>query len=164
MDINLVSMTEDHWEKVSEIYKEGIATGNATFETNVPKYTDWDKNHVKNCRLVAKIDTEVVGWAALTNVSSRCIYSGVAEVSVYVSKLYFGRKIGTALLNRLIEKSEENGIWTLQSGIFPENIASIKIHEKLGFRTVGYREKIGRMDGVWRDTVILERRSKLVGI
>ncbi|MFT5916662.1 MAG: L-amino acid N-acyltransferase YncA [Bacteroidia bacterium] len=114
--------------------------------------------------MVAEIDTIIVGWFALSPVSSRCVYGGVAEVSVYVANDFSGQQIGTKLLEKLIEESEKNGIWTLQAGIFPENKGSLKIHTKLGFREIGYREKIGKMDGVWRDTILLERRSNKIGI
>lgn len=164
MEIIFRPMTEDDWKSVSEIYKQGIDTGNATFQQEIPSYTDWDSAHLKSCRLLAIKENEIVGWAALTPVSGRCIYAGVAEVSVYVSDKYRGHKIGYKLLEKLINESESEKLWTLQAGIFPENIASLKIHEKLGFRKIGYRERIGKMKGIWRDTVLLERRSKLIGI
>ncbi|MFK7813367.1 MAG: N-acetyltransferase family protein [Maribacter sp.] len=152
------------WESVSRIYQEGLDTGNATFETNIPNWEAWHSEHIEKCRIIAEIDHKIVGWAALSPVSSRCVYGGVAEVSVYVSSIFSGQKIGTNLLKRLITESETNGIWTLQAGIFPENKGSIIIHERLGFRLVGYREKIGKMNEVWRDTVLLEKRSEFVGI
>jgi L-amino acid N-acyltransferase YncA len=124
------------------------------------KLNIWNTN--EHC--VAEIDNEIVGWAALTAVSGRCVYAGVAEVSVYISNNYRGQKIGTKLLDKLIAESENEKLWTLQAGIFPENIASLKIHEDLGFRKIGHREKIGKMNGIWRDTVLLERRSKVIGI
>lgn len=164
MEIIFRPMTEDDWKSVSEIYKQGIDTGNATFQQEIPSYTDWDSAHLKSCRLLAIKENEIVGWAALTPVSGRCVYAGVAEVSVYVSDKYRGHKIGYKLLEKLINESESEKLWTLQAGIFPENIASLKIHEKLGFRKIGYRERIGKMKGIWRDTVLLERRSKLIGI
>ncbi len=157
-------MTANDWNAVVEIYKQGIATGNATFQQTAPTWEEWDADHIKNCRLVLEINNEVVGWAALTAVSGRCVYAGVAEVSVYVSELHRGKKIGRSLLEQLISESETEGLWTLQAGIFPENIGSIKIHEALGFRKIGYREKIGKMKGIWRDTVLLERRSAVIGI
>ncbi len=147
------------WEQVAEIYKQGIATGNATFEQDVPGWEDWDQGHLKNSRIVAEYDSYILGWAALSSISSRCVYGGVAEVSVYVSTNFYKKQIGTRLLERLIKDSEINGIWTLQAGIFPENKGSLRIHEKLGFRVVGYRERIGKMNGVWRNTILLERRS-----
>lgn len=152
------------YEQVAQIYQQGIATGNATFQQDIPTWEDWDESHLKNCRTVGILDNKIVGWAALTAVSSRCVYAGVAEVSVYVATNYRGLKIGTKLLEYLIEESEASNIWTLQAGIFPENIASIKIHEQLGFRIVGKREKIGKMNGKWRDTLLLERRSVKIGV
>ena len=157
-------MTADDWKNVSEIYRQGIETGNATFQQEIPTYTDWDNGHLKNCRIVAIKDNEVAGWAALTPVSGRCVYAGVAEVSVYVSDKNRGHKIGHKLLEKLIIESENEKLWTLQAGIFPENIASLKIHEALGFRKIGHRERIGQMNGIWRDIILLERRSKLIGI
>lgn len=164
MEIELRTMTQDDWESVLTIYKEGISTGNATFEQEAPTYTAWDNGHLKACRLVAMCEDEIAGWAALSPVSGRCVYAGVAEVSVYVAQKFRGHKIGKGLLARLIEESEKENLWTLQAGVFQENIPSIKIHQQLGFRTVGYREKIGQMNGVWRDTVLLEKRSQSVGI
>ena len=155
-------MTADDWKNVSEIYRQGIETGNATFQQEIPTYTDWDNGHLKNCRIVAIKDNEVAGWAALTPVSGRCVYAGVAEVSVYVADKNRGHKIGHKLLEKLIIESENEKLWTLQAGIFPENIASLKIHEALGFRKIGHRERIGQMNGIWRDIILLERRSKLI--
>ncbi|TMU87202.1 N-acetyltransferase family protein [Bacillus sp. BHET2] len=152
------------WNQVAEIYREGIATGNATFQKDVPSWEVWDANHIQAGRIVMRSEDSILGWAAMSPVSSRCVYTGVAEVSVYVSSRHTGRGIGSLLLDALIEASERHGYWTLQSGIFPENRVSIKLHEKHGFRTIGHREKIGKMDGVWRDTVLLERRSKRVGV
>ena len=153
-----------HWESVKKIYTEGILTGNATFQSSVPSWQEWDDAHVKNSRLVAVENDVVLGWAALTPVSGRCVYAGVGEVSVYISDHSKGKGIGKKLLNALLEESEKNNFWTLQAGIFPENTASIKIHEDCGFRIIGRREKIGQMNGIWRDTLLLERRSKTVGI
>lgn len=164
MEIIFRPMTPDDWKNVSEIYRQGIETGNATFQQEIPTYTDWDNGHLKNCRIVAIKDYEVAGWAALTPVSGRCVYAGVAEVSVYVADKHRGHKIGHKLLEKLIIESENEKLWTLQAGIFPENIASLKIHEALGFRKIGHRERIGQMNGIWRDTILLERRSKLIGI
>jgi L-amino acid N-acyltransferase YncA len=152
------------WEAVRAIYREGIATGNATFETDVPDWEAWDRNHLRACRLVAKVDGRVVGWAALTPYSSRRAYAGVAGLSIYVSASARGQGIGRALLGALIEASEQAGLWTLQAGIFPENAASLALHRACGFREVGRRERIGRLNGVWRDVVLMERRSKVVGI
>ncbi|MCR8847970.1 GNAT family N-acetyltransferase [Rossellomorea sp. SC111] len=157
-------MKPDDWDQVAKIYHEGIATGNATFQNDIPSWEEWDANHIQAGRIVIRLGDSIVGWAAMSPVSSRCVYRGVAEVSVYVSARCAGQGIGSQLLGALIEASEQEGFWTLQSGIFPENRASIKLHEKHGFRIIGHREKIGKMDGVWRDTVLLERRSKIVGI
>ena len=162
--MEIVEMLPKHWESVKRIYAEGVATGNATFQTSVPTWEEWDSAHVKNSRLVAMENETVLGWAALTAVSGRCVYAGVGEVSVYVSNEAKGKGIGKKLLNVLIEESEKNDFWTLQAGIFPENIASIKIHEECGFRLIGKRERIGQMNGVWRDTLLLEKRSERTGI
>ena len=164
MEIIFRPMTADDWKNVSEIYRQGIETGNAIFQQEIPTYPDWDNGHLKNCRIVAIKDNEVAGWAALTPVSGRCVYAGVAEVSVYVADKNRGHKIGHKLLEKLIIESENEKLWTLQAGIFPENIASLKIHEALGFRKIGHRERIGQMNGIWRDIILLERRSKLIGI
>lgn len=160
MEISFRAMTDDDWSGVAKIYKQGIETNNATFEQDIPTQTDWDKKYLQSCRIIAVINEEVVGWAALSPVSARHVYRGVAEVSVYVDTKFQGRKIGSKLLERLINESEKNNIWTLQAGVFPENEVSIKMHTALGFRIVGFREKIGKMNGVWRDTILLERRSK----
>jgi L-amino acid N-acyltransferase YncA len=163
--LNIVfrQMRSGDWDQVAEIYRQGIETGNATFQTEVPSWESWDSAHIKTCRIVACRGDEIIGWAALTPVSSRCVYAGVAEVSVYISNYYQGQKVGTKLLEELISESEKAGLWTLQSGIFPENIPSLKIHRNMGFRKVGIRKKIGNMNGKWRDTVLLERRSKITG-
>ena len=157
-------MLPEDWEQVRGILLEGIVTGNATFQKEAPSWEDWDNSHMLECRIVARSSGRVLGWAALSPVSSRCVYAGVAEVSVYVSQTSNGKGIGSLLLKSLIEKSEENEFWMLQSGIFPENASSLKVHYKNGFREVGRRERIGKMDGVWRDTILLERRSKSVGV
>ncbi|MDY7393847.1 N-acetyltransferase family protein [Aureibaculum sp. 2210JD6-5] len=164
MKIKLRAMSKEDWPQVVQIYTEGIATGNATFQQDVPTYLEWDNNHLKNCRIVALVENEVVGWAALSPVSGRCVYAGVAEVSVYVSGNFRGHNIGEQLLKQLITASEKEKLWTLEAGIFPENLASSKLHKKLGFRTVGYREKIGQLNGVWRNVILLEKRSELVGV
>ena len=156
-------MKADDWEQVRSIYLEGIATGHATFETTAPSWEKWDAGHLQIVRLVARDQSIVLGWAALSPVSSRCVYGGVAEVSVYVGKNGRGQGIGRALLESLIEESEQNGIWMLQAGVFPENMASINLHLRCGFREVGRRERIGKLNGVWRSTLLLERRSKSVG-
>ena len=151
------------WESVRAIYVEGIKTGQATFETREPPWADWNSSHLTNPRLVAIAGQLVVGWAALSPVSSRNIYAGVTEVSVYVAQDSRRKGIGRALLEELVAESERNGIWTLQASIFPENVASLGLHKSCGFRVVGTRERIGRMNDVWRDTQLLERRSKRVG-
>ena len=161
--IRIGTLEPKHWPQVKSIYEEGIQTGNATFQQQAPEWENWNEDHLQHSRIVALDNDEVGGWAALSPVSERCVYAGVAEVSVYVAEKFRGKKIGTLLLKQLIAQSEINGIWTLQSGIFPENVASIKLHEANGFRIVGYREKVGQMNGVWRDTTLLERRSKLIG-
>jgi phosphinothricin acetyltransferase len=160
----IVPMQAAHWEAVAAIYQEGIATGDATFQTTVPIWDSWNQSHTAHCRLVALDESGTVqGWAALTPVSSRCVYAGVAEVSVYVAASARGKGLGRQLLQALIAASEQEGIWTLQAGIFPENTASLKIHEACGFRLVGRRERIGQMNNRWRDTLLLERRSTVVG-
>jgi L-amino acid N-acyltransferase YncA len=157
-------LKEEHFIFVKSIYEEGIATRNATFETEVPPWQTWDKNHLQHSRLVAEENGEVAGWAALTPVSGRCVYAGVAEVSIYIGGKFRGKGIGRVLLKELIFESEKNGLWTLQAGIFPENVSSIKLHEHCGFRKVGFREKVGAINGIWRDTLLFERRSKTVGV
>jgi L-amino acid N-acyltransferase YncA len=147
------------WPEVASIYAEGIETGDATFETEVPDWEAWDAAHSAEHRLVAVEDGRVVGWAALSPVSDRRCYAGVAEHSVYVAAAARGRGVGSTLLRALIESTERGGIWTLQSGIFPENEASVALHTACGFRVVGVRERLGRRDGVWRDVLLLERRS-----
>jgi phosphinothricin acetyltransferase len=151
------------WPAVRRIYLEGIATGNATFEQSAPEWDQWDAAHLKIGRLVARELGDVLGWVALGPVSGRCVYSGVAENSVYVAEKARGRGIGKALMLALVRESESAGIWTLQTGIFPENQASIKLHLNVGFRVVGTRERLGRMNGRWRDVVLMERRSPVVG-
>jgi L-amino acid N-acyltransferase YncA len=157
-------LLEEHYPPVAEIYRQGILTGNATFQSDAPTWEEWNKNHLAHSRIVAVENDKVIGWAALTPVSGRCVYAGVAEVSVYVADDWKGKGVGKNLLQALVEESEKNNIWTLQAGIFPENVVSLRIHEALGFRRVGYRERIGQMNGGWRDTVLLEKRSKAVGI
>lgn len=156
-------MQAPDWPEVESIYREGIATRNATFETESPGWEKWDAGHHPHSRLVARDEQKVLGWAALSPVSMRKVYAGVAEVSVYVADDARGRGVGKALMAALIEAAEKNGIWTLQGSIFPENVASIRLHEAFGFRHVGRRERIAQLDGKWRDTVILERRSQKVG-
>lgn len=164
MEIIIDTMRSEDWDAVRTIYEEGIATKNATFETDAPEWDQWDAAHLQDCRLVARANGQVVGWAALSPVSSRCVYAGVVEESVYVSESARGQGVGKKLLLALIEASEQAGMWMIQTGIFPENEASLQLHRNCGFRVVGYREKIGQMDGVWRDTLLLERRSTVVGV
>ncbi|KKI91460.1 phosphinothricin acetyltransferase [Bacillus sp. SA1-12] len=159
MNVMIQSMRKKHWDQVEKIYLDGISTGHATFQTETPTWNEWDAGHTENCRLIATIDNRVIGWTALSPVSGRCVYAGVAEVSIYVHSEYKGKGIGHSLLQELVKTSEENGYWTLQAGIFPENTASLALHKKNGFREVGIRERIGKMNGVWRDVVLLERRS-----
>ena len=157
-------MLPTHWEAVRSIYQQGIDTGNATFQTSAPDWNEWNNGHLQTCRIIALNNDSVLGWAALTPVSGRCVYAGVAEVSVYVAEGSRGKNIGNMLLKELISESEKNNIWTLQAGIFPENIGSIRLHEANDFRIVGFREKIGKMNGKWRDTILLERRSNVAGV
>jgi L-amino acid N-acyltransferase YncA len=164
MTIAVEKMLPGHWAGVRAVYEEGCATGDATFETEAPEWERWDASHLRACRLVALADGgRVAGWAALSPVSARKVYAGVAEVSVYVGDAFRGRGVGRALLEALVRESESEGIWTLQAGIFPENVASVALHRACGFREVGRRERVGRLRGRWRDTVLLERRSQTVG-
>ena len=157
-------LTAAHWPAVRAIYAEGIATGTATFATEPPAWADWDAGHLAAGRLVAADEAgRVLGWAALSPVSGRCVYAGVAEVSVYVAGAARGQGVGRALLAALVAASEAAGLWTLQAGIFPENAASLRLHEAAGFRLVGRRERIGRLRGHWQDALLLERRSAVVG-
>ena len=156
------ALTADDWPAVSAIYAEGIETRNATFETTVPSWEAWAHAHMGKPALVGRLGAEDVGWAALSPVSDRPVYAGVAEVSIYVGLAWRGRGVGRTLLTALIERADAAGIWTLQAGVFPENAASLLLHESCGFRVVGVRERIGAMDGVWRDVVLLERRSEEV--
>jgi len=160
VEVEFRQITKDDYNQVAEIFRQGIETGNATFETQIPSWKKWDSAHIQSCRIVAILDSTVIGWAALIPVSTRKVYIGVCEISIYISKNYRGLKIGNKLLERLIDESEKEGFWTLQAGIFPENSASIRLHQNHGFRIVGYREKIGQMNGIWRDTLLLERRSR----
>ena len=150
------------WPEVARIYAEGIATGNATFETEVPSSEAWDEGHLREHRFVSKEDGRVAGWIALAPVSRRPCYEGVAEVSVYVTEGARGKGIGSELLAALVESAERGGIWTLQTSVFPENEPSLALLRRFGFRTVGIRERIGKLHGVWRDTVLVERRSEVV--
>ncbi|HEX8501879.1 MAG TPA: GNAT family N-acetyltransferase [Pyrinomonadaceae bacterium] len=158
-------MRAGHWEGVRAVYVEGLATGDATFETEAPDWARWDSSHLPCCRLVALADDgRVAGWAALSRVSAREVYAGVAEVSVYVGGEFRGSGMGRALLSALVRESEAEGVWTLQAGVFPENAASVALHRACGFREVGRRERVGRLAGRWRDTLLLERRSRVVGV
>jgi len=163
--INVEEMRPGHWVDVQRIHREGIATGEATFETEPPSdWETWSADHLEFGRLVATAGGGVLGWAALSGVSDRCVYAGVAETSIYVGSGSRGRGVGSLLLERLIAEAEKQGIWTLQAGIFPENSSSITLHEKFGFRIVGQRERLGKLKGNWRDVLLLERRSQRVGI
>jgi L-amino acid N-acyltransferase YncA len=163
--ITIRNLEPADWIAVREIYLQGISTGQATLETSTPEWDSWDQSHLAALRFVTcREDDEITGWAALTPVSGRCVYAGVAEVSVYIRDAARGQGIGDTLLKHLIEQSEKSGYWTLQAGIFPENLASIRLHEKNGFRIIGYRENIGRMNGVWRNVNLLERRSRIIGL
>lgn len=163
MDFALAAMQPADWPAVERIYLAGIADGNATFETESPGWEKWNAAHHTHSRIVAKENGEIVAWAALGPVSSRRVYRGVAEVSIYVAEAARGKGIGKRLLTALIRYSEQNEIWMLQAGIFPENTASIALHKACGFREVGVRERIG-LGGRWRNTVLLERRSPIVGV
>lgn len=166
MSLAIEPMRPEDWEAVRAIFVEGIATGHATFETSPPTREVWDADHLKKGRFVARAAPggEVLGWGALTPVSGRCVYAGVAEISLYVAARARGRGVGRAILEAMIAFSERDGIWTLQAGIFPENTASLAVHRRCGFREVGRRERLGRMkDGTWRDVILLERRSARVG-
>lgn len=163
MEIVIRNMPDDVWESILYIYQLGIDTKNATFETTAPVWDIWNKSHRKDCRLIAEKNGKVIGWAALSNISLRSVYSGVAEVSIYIDPNFQRQGVGSILMEGLIEESEKNNIWTLQSGIFPENKASVNLHLKFGFRIVGIREKIGMRDNQWRDVLLLERRSMVVG-
>ncbi len=162
------AMTARDWERVRSIYRQGIDTGNATFEPAAPDWEEWDSSHLSDPRLVAREGDAVLGWAALSPISDRCAYAGVAEVSVYVGAEHRGHGIGIALLRALIDGSEKEGIWTLQAGVFPENEGSVRLLEREGFRVIGRRKRLGKMTygpyaGRWRDVLLLERRSETVG-
>ncbi len=162
-EIRIRALGKADWPAVQAIYLEGIATDQATFETESPAWEDWNVSHLPAPRIVAVSDEKVIGWAALGRVSARAVYAGVAEVSVYVANGARGTGVGRALLEKLISASEANNIWTLQASIFPENVASLALHKSSGFREVGRRERIGKMKEAWRDTILLERRSNKVG-
>jgi L-amino acid N-acyltransferase YncA len=163
--MTIQQLTDSHWPAVKAIYEAGIATGNATFETQAPAWEAWDKAHLGHSRLVAVDEAgTMLGWAALSPVSSRCVYGGVAEISIYIAPKARGQGVGRQLLHALIVDSEAHGIWTLQAGTFQENAASIALHTQAGFRVIGHRERIGQHHGVWRNTVQMERRSPTVGV
>jgi phosphinothricin acetyltransferase len=164
MGLTVERMLAGHWEDVRAVYVEGLATGDATFETEAPGWPQWDASHLSCCRLVALADGRVAGWAALGRVSAREVYAGVAEVSVYVGGGFRGLGVGRALLEALVRESEAAGLWTLQASVFPENAASVALHRSCGFREVGRRERVGRLGGRWRDTLLMERRSRVVGV
>ncbi len=153
------TMQLSDWEQIRAIYLSGIASGDATFETEPPSREQWEATHISSPRLVARSGERILGWAALSRVSSRAAYRGVAEVSVYVAEVARGRGVGRMLLEALVAGSEREGFWTLQASVFPENEASVRLHSRCGFREVGRRERIGRLNGVWRSTLLLERRS-----
>ena len=160
----IMPLLPNNWQQVKSIYESGIAKGMATFETKAPEWEQWNNSHLPFARLVAVENNKVIGWAALSPVSNRCVYGGVAEVSVYIAPEQRGKGVGKKLLQQLITESEANGIWTLQAGIFAENTPSAKLHESVGFRLVGYREKIGQLGSEWKNTILMERRSTKVGI
>ena len=155
-------MQPDDWPGVARIYAEGIATGDATFETEVPTFEQWDGSHLAEHRLIAERDGAIAGWAAVSGVSERCVYGGVVENSVYVAEEFHGQGVGRELLQALIASTEAAGIWTIQTGIFPENEASLILHQRVGFEIVGRRKRLGKLNGVWRDVLLLERRSETV--
>ena len=162
-ELRIEAMTATDWDAVRGIYASGIATGNATFEVEPPSWQRWDAAHLPGHRLVARSAGHVVGWAALGPVSERCVYRGVAENSVYVDPAHAGRGVGRALLTALLDEADAAGIWTVQTGIFPENLASLALHRRCGFRVVGTRERLGEHGGRWRDVVLMERRSEVAG-
>ena len=164
MSIVIQNFVKENWSDVSEIYRLGLLTRNATFETELPDYDTWIKKFHSHLLWVAVLDNKVVGWAGLQPVSARKVYAGVVEVTIYVHPDQSGKGIGTLLMKHLITESEAAGVWTLYASIFPENKASVRLHVSHGFREIGYREKIARLDGVWRDTVLFERRSKKIGV
>ena len=158
-------MAPEDWPAVAEIYRQGIESGNATFETEVPAWGSWDAARSPECRIIAEADAETVAFASLSPVSRRCVYEGVREVMIYVAEAARGQGVGGKLLRRLVDDTEARGIWTLQAGIFPENAASIRIFERCGFRILGTQERLGRFhDGRWRDVVLMERRSRVTGM
>lgn len=162
--ISIDPLKDSQWPMVKEIYEQGLKTGVATFETESPTWGEWNQSHLSICRFAALEADQVVGWIALSPVSSRCVYGGVAEISVYVHEAHRGKGIGRLLLAQVISSSEQHDYWMLQAGIMPSNVGSVKLHEALGFRIVGYREKISKINGQWMDNLLLERRSAVVGV
>ncbi len=163
IDYQIIPMTRSHWDAVRTIYEAGIATGQATFETAAPEWDAWDRSHRPDGRLVVQRADDVIGWSALSPVSGRCVYGGVAELSIYVAPADRRQGVGRALLDELVVTSEAVGLWMLQACVFPENQASLALHQSAGFRVVGCRERIGCVNGVWRDIMLLERRSTVIG-
>lgn len=161
-ELTIAELRPEHWPGVARIFEDGIATRNATFETEAPTWDDWDSSHLPEHRLVALLGGEVVGWAAVSPVSDRCCYGGVVESSVYVAETARGQGVGRHLLEELIAATEAAGIWTIEAGMFPENEGSLRLHERVGFEIVGRRKRLGKLDGVWRDVLLLERRSERV--
>ncbi len=158
----IADLRPEHWSEVARIYEDGIATGDATFETEVPTWMQWDGSHLGAHRFVAERDGTIVGWVAVSPVSDRCVYGGVVENSVYVDAKARGQGVGRTLLEALIGSTEQAGIWTIQTGIFPENESSVRAHERVGFEIVGRRRRLGKLNGTWRDVLLLERRSDVV--
>ena len=162
--IQLRELESTDWTRVRTIFEQGIETGTATFESEAPEWEGWDADHLDRCRIVAELDGDVVGWAALSPVSDRCAYGGVAEASVYVHSDHRRRGVGSSLLSQLVRDSEAAGIWTLQAGLFAENRSSLRLIGRHGFREVGIRRRLGKLDGTWRDVLLYERRSEVVGV
>jgi len=162
--IVITNFGKEDWDEIKAIYKEGLETGYSTLETTIPTWRKWDEELIKECRLAARKSGEIIGWAALTRFSNRKVYSGVADVRIYIKKSARGTGVGTKLLNTLVEESEKHGYWTLQSKIFVKNKASIKLHTKCGFKKVGVREAYGRRNGKWQDILLMEKRSEVIGI
>lgn len=165
MEVTIRNMENSDWTVASQIYQQGIDDGNATYERKAPEWKVWDAAHIRKCRFVAVTDDKIVGFAVISNISARAVYSGVAEVSIYIAKDCQGKGVGKRLMNHLVAETEKAGFWTLQSVIMQENLPSLKLHEKCGFRTVGFRERMAKdFKGVWRNTVLMERRSSAAGI
>jgi len=162
VSVTIKPLIKNHWNSVSKIYAEGVATGLATFETEIPSWENWNKKQIPSCRLIASIQNEIVGYAVLSKFSERDVYKGVAEVSIYIAQNFRGQKIGETLLKQLIKESEDEGFWALQAVIFSKNIASINLHKNCGFRIIGIREKNGQLNGIWDDNHLMEKRSVIV--